>query len=156
MRRYSFATAVAILSLLVGVLHVVPPLAIARHLAAAGMPFVFAFESYRNDLAYLTWAREIYDGHFPPRDPFSDPASARPMIQNPLPASILAGFLALTGGNAVRAYLWALFAFSQVNFLVFFWLGRRLFGSRVWALSFALIAALTPIALRILNFDGTA
>lgn len=148
------AAAVILSSLLVGALYVAPPLLIAGHLRSEGAPYVLSLENSRNDLAYLTWAREIYDGHFPPRDPFSD--AGQPIIQNPIPSTILAGFLALAGGKVVPAYLLALFLFSQINFLMFYWLGRRLTGSALWALCFALVAVLTPISLRILNFDGTA
>lgn len=154
MRRLTPLLTLAGLSLLVGLLYVGPPLAIARHLRAAGQPYVLSLGSSRNDLAYLTWAREISDGRFPPRDPFSD--TERAMMLNFIPAAILAGFLWLAGGAVVPAYLAALFVFSQVNFLMFWLLGRHLFGSRAWAAAFALIAVLTPIALRILNFDSTA
>ncbi len=148
------AALVAFSSLLVGALYVAPPLLIAGHLRSEGAPYVLSLENSRNDLAYLTWAREIYDGRFPPEDPFSD--TSPPIIQNPVPSAILAGFLALAGGKVVPAYLLALFVFSQINFLMFYWLGRRLTGSALLAICFALVAVLTPISLRILNFDGTA
>lgn len=147
-------TGLAGLSILVGILYLVPPLAIRAHLARSGQPFVLSFESYRNDLTYLAWAREIYDGHFPPRDPFSD--VERPIVQNPLPSLILAGFLAVSRGNAPAAYLTAVFIFSQMNFLLAYWLFYRLSRSHLLAILAALVMVLTPIALRILNFDGTA
>ena len=148
--------AVLIFSLasVVGFLHIAPPLLIAYHRAASGEPFVFGVESYRNDLGYLARAREIYDGRFPPSDLFSD--QPRPTIQNPLPSSIMAAFLAVAGGRIVPAYLLALFVFSQLNFLAFYLLGRALFASPAAAILFALIGALTPIPFRIFNFDGTA
>ena len=153
--RPTVLTALVIFSsLLVGALYVAPPLVIAGHLRSHGAPYILSLENSRNDLAYLTWAREIYDGHFPPDDPFSE--KSPPIIQNPVPSAILAGFLALAGGRIVPAYLLALFIFSQINFLMFYWLGRRLTGSALLALCFALVAVLTPISLRILNFDGTA
>lgn len=142
------------LSLLVGALYLGPLLAIQKHLRESGQPFVLSFESYRNDVAYLTWAREIYDGHFPPSDPFSD--AAGPMLQNPIPSLLLAGTIALAWGSVVAGYFLAVFIFSQINFLLFYWLGARLLKSRVWAISVALIAVVTRITLRILNFDGTA
>ena len=143
-----------VLMLLVGALHVGPLLAIAKHLRARGQAFVFSYESYRNDLTYLTLAREAYDGFSPSSDPASD--ATHPTLRNPIPPFLFAVFLFLTRGAVVRAYLIALFAFSQINFLLFYWLGVRLFKSRAWAILFALVAVLTPIGLRILNFHGTA
>lgn len=153
-RTYAFPLALTLLTLSVGILYILPPLIIQKHLRSIGQPFVFGFESHRNDLAYLTWAREIYDGHFPPSDPFSD--TSRPVFQNPVPSLLLAGFLFASSGNISQAYLWAVFVFSQINFLLFYLLGQKLFRSRVWSVCFAVIGILTPIALRILNFDSTA
>ncbi|GEM_PF-774424 len=149
-----FPVMLVMLSLIVGLLHVGPLLAIAKHLDVQGQPFVFSYENYRNDLTYLTRAREIYDGHSPSSDPFSD--QSPPTMRNPIPSVILAAFLSLTGGKVFPAYVAVLFVFSQLNFILFYLVGKRLFHSRLWAVTFALIAVLTPISLRILNFYGTA
>lgn len=143
-----------LLSLLVGLLHIGPLWAISKHLASQGQPFVFSYENYRNDLTYLTRAREVYDGHWPSSDPFSD--QSPPTLRNPIPSIILAAFFIPAGGKVFPAYLAALFIFSQINFVLFYLVGKRLFHSNLWALTFALIAALTPISLRIFNFHGTA
>lgn len=153
--RMAGRTAILVLaSLLVGLLHIGPLLAISKHLAAQGQPFVFSYENYRNDLTYLTRAREVYDGHLPSSDPFAD--QSPPTLRNPIPSIILAVFLIPAGGNIFSAYLAALFVFSQLNFILFYLAGKRLFHSNLWAVAFALIAVLTPISLRILNFYGTA
>jgi hypothetical protein len=149
-----FSVMLIILSLLVGLLHVGPLLAIATHLATQGQPFVFSYENYRNDLTYLTRAREVYDGHSPSSDPFSD--QSPPTMRNPIPSVIFGAFLRVTGGKIFPAYIAVLFLFSQVNFILFYLVGKKLFYSNLWAVTFALIAVLTPISLRILNFYGTA
>lgn len=155
-KHFWFPALFVCLMLLVGALYVGPLVTIAQHLRRAGQSFVFSYESYRNDLTYLTRAREVYDGHAPSSDPFSDGAG-QPTLRNPIPSVLFAGFLLLTRGDTFRAYLAALFVFSQVSFFLFYLLGLRLFGgSRRWALFFALVGVLTPIALRILNFSGTA
>ena len=148
------AAILTIVSLLIGLLHVGPLLAIAKYLDAQGQPFVFSYENYRNDLTYLARAREVYDGHLPSSDPFADNSS--PTLRNPIPSLLLAAFLIPVGGKIFPAYLAALFLFSQLNFILFYLVSKRLFHSSLWAIAFALIAALTPISLRILNFHGTA
>lgn len=139
-------------ALLVGLLYITPPLIVASHLAKIDSPFVLNFEIYRDELFYLARAREVYDGYFPPTDPYFD--EQLPTIQNPLPSLILAGFIAVTGGNINAAYLLAQFVFAPLIFILFYWLGRLLFDSRIWTIFFAYAGVLTPIALRILNFHG--
>ena len=152
-RSAGSAVVLAVASLLVGLLHIGPLLAIAKHLERQGQPFVFSYENYRNDLTYLTRGREVYDGHWPSSDPFAD--ESRPTLRNPIPSVILAGALALTAGNVFRAYLLLLLVFFPINFLLFYVLVRKLVGSNLWALAVSLAATLTPLALRILNFYGT-
>lgn len=143
---------ILISALLVGFLYIAPPLIIAGHLRALDQPFVLSYTVHRDELFYMGRAREIYDGHFPPSDLFFDEQKPTPL--NPLPPLIMAALLALTGGNANAAYLAAIFIFPILIFLLFYWLGTKLFGSFVWVIFFAYVGALTPIALRILNFDG--
>lgn len=139
-------------AIIVGMLHIGPPLAIRAHLAERGQPFVLDAEANRDTLFYAGRAREIYDGHYPPTD-LHFPEQL-PTVLNPLPSLTFAGIIALSGGNVTTAYLIALFLFSGIGFLLFYYLGRILFTSRMWALFFAYVAILTPIAFRILNFNG--
>ncbi len=139
-------------ALLVGFLYIAPPLIIASHLRALGQPFVLTYSVHRDELFYMGRAREIYDGHFPPSDLFFDEQNPTPL--NPIPSLIMATLLALAGGNANVAYLIAIFLFPAIIFLLFYWLGTKLFDSFAWAIFFAYVGVLTPIALRILNFDG--
>lgn len=139
-------------ALLVGFLYIAPPLIIAGHLRALGQPFVLNYTVHRDELFYMGRAREIYDGHFPPADLFFDEQGSTPL--NPLPSLVIAALLAITGGNANAAYLAAIFIFPALIFLLFYWLGTKIFGSFAWAIFFAYVGTLTPIALRILNFNG--
>ncbi len=154
--RYVAAEAACLLAgaILVGLLYLGPPLAIAGHLAASGQPFLLTAEAHRTDLHYLTRGREIFDGHFPPSDPSLDVFLPSPL--NLMPPLIIAAFLRLTGGDVVHAYLGMVAVFPAMTFLLFYALGRRLFPERLWAAAFAFIGTLTPIALRIFNFDSGA
>lgn len=152
--RFWYPIVFITLMLLTGVAYVGPLLAIEYNLNKNGQPLVFSYENYRNDLTYLTRAREVYDGYAPSHDPFF--GENRPTPRNPAPSVILAGFIHSANGNMVNAYKLALFVFSQINFLLLYFLGLRLFGRRRWALFFAVVGILTPISLRILNFHGTA
>lgn len=139
-------------AVLVGILYISPPLLINYHLSQQGKPWLLNYEVHRDELIYMARAREVYDGHFPYSD--SHFAQAQPTITNPLPSLIIAAFLWVAGGNSDYAYLVAIFVFSIIIFLLFYWLGKILFQSFSWALLFAYVGILTPIALRILNFDG--
>lgn len=139
-------------SLLIGVLYILPPLFVKYHLEKNGGVFVLNFETYRDEIFYLTRAHEVYDGHFPPTDPFMD--SGLKNVQNPLPSLIMAAFIWIGGGDPTLAYLIAQFVFAQLSFLLFYWLGVKLVNQKNWALLFALVGILTPIATRILNFNG--
>ena len=110
------------------------------------------FETYRDEIFYLTRAREVYDGHFPPTDPYLD--SGLKNVQNPLPSLMMAAFIWMSDGDPTSAYLLAQFVFAQISFLVFYWLGNKLVKQPNWALLFALMGVLTPIAIRIFNFNG--
>ncbi len=147
LKVFIFASAI-----LVGLLYVLPQLVVAKHLSNEGRYFALNFEVYRDELFYLTRAREVYDGHFPPLDPYFD--EQNPNIQNPLPSGILAVLFTVFGGDPVRTFLTAEFIFSGIIFLLLYILGKQLFQSPLWAISFAYITILTPMALRILNFHG--
>ncbi|TSC89687.1 MAG: hypothetical protein G01um10143_177 [Parcubacteria group bacterium Gr01-1014_3] len=139
-------------AILVGLLYIAPPLIVKYHLQKDGRVFALNYEVYRDELFYLSRAREIYDGHFPPSDLHFD--EQRPTVQNPIPSLILAGMIALTGGNIHTSYLIAQFVFTPIIFLLFYWLGTLLFKESHWAILFAFVGVLTPIAMRILNFNG--
>jgi len=139
-------------SLLVGLLYILPPLIIKYHLEKNGGVFILNFETYRDEIFYLTRAREVYDGHFPPTDPYLD--SGLKNVQNPLPSLMMAAFIWMSDGDPTSAYLLAQFVFAQISFLVFYWLGNKLVKQPNWALLFALMGVLTPIAIRIFNFNG--
>ncbi len=139
-------------AILIGSLYITPPLIIKYRLQKEGKVFALNYEIYRDELLYLSRAREIYDGHFPPSDLHFD--EQRPTVQNPIPSLILAGMIALASGNVQVGYLIAQFIFTPMIFLIFYWLGKNLFESTTWAILFAYVGILTPIALRILNFHG--
>ncbi|MEK7674084.1 MAG: hypothetical protein AAB371_02735 [Patescibacteria group bacterium] len=140
---------------LVGFLHIGPPLAVHFFMSTIDMPFVLNHGVHRDELSYASRAREIYDGHFPPSDLYFDEQLPNiSNISNPLPSLIFSGFIWLSSGNITTAYLITLFIFSGMTFLFFYFLGRHIFSSFFWAMFFAYVGALTPIAFRILNFDG--
>ncbi len=139
-------------ALLVGFLYILPPLFVKAHLEKSGQVFALNFDVYRDELFYLSRAREIYDGHFPPSDLYYN--GKKPTVQNPLPSLILAGLIYLWKGNIVIAYLTAQFIFTPIIFLLLYILGKQLFQSPLWAIAFAYITVLTPMALRVLNFHG--
>lgn len=147
-----FNVFLAVSAIFVGLLYIAPPLIVNYHLQKNGRVFALNYEVYRDELLYLSRAREIYDGHFPPSDLHFD--EQRPTVQNPIPSLILAALIAIAGGNVHAGYLITQFIFAPMIFLIFYWLGKNLFGSAIWPVFFAYVGILTPIALRILNFHG--
>ncbi len=144
---------IAVSSLLVGILYVLPPLVVKERFEKQDQPFVLNYAIYRDELIYMNRAREVYDGHWPPVDLYFDDQGTT--VMNALPSFIMSAFLTAFRGDAVTSYLAAVFIFSALIFLLFFFLGNLLFNrSLVWSLFFAYVGILTPIALRILNFDG--
>ncbi|MDP3800219.1 MAG: hypothetical protein Q8Q90_02230 [bacterium] len=140
-------------SLLVGILYILPPFLIKQQFEVTGQPFVLNYVIHRDELIYMNRAREVYDGHWPPVDLYFDDQGKT--VLNALPSLIMATFLTIFDGNVVTSYLTAIFIFSIAIFLLFFLLGNILFNRHfTWSLLFAYIGILTPIALRILNFDG--
>ena len=140
-------------SLLVGILYILPPLVIKQQLETKEQSFILNYAVHRDELIYMNRAREIYDGHWPPVDLYFDDQGKT--VLNAIPSSIMATFLTIFNGNVVTSYLAAIFIFSSITFLLFFLLGNILFNrSMAWSLFFAYVGILTPIALRILNFDG--
>ena len=144
--------ALTLSSLAVGFLYILPPLLIAGHIESAGQPFILNYNVHRDELLYMSRAREVYDGHWPPADPHF--TEQTPTVLNPFPSLIMAGALKLFHGDPNLAYLALIFIISALLFLILFGLGRYLFGNSRWAMFFAYAAILTPMALRILNLDG--
>ena len=90
---------VCFLSLVVGILFIGPPLAIGNYFNNHDHEFVLSqLKTYRDEVyTYVPRAREIYDGHFPPSDIFSDKPGPTPL--NALPPLIFALFLFFLNGN---------------------------------------------------------
>ncbi len=131
--------------LLVGIVNIAPQLLIWKKLSDAGKPYLALNYLTTNDelKIYSARAREIYDGHFPPNDIFSDKQGPTPF--NALPSLLMAGMIYLFRGNMNLAYLGAQFLFSGLFFLVFYFVGWFLWKSRSWAIFLGLLATLTPL-----------
>ncbi len=133
------------MALVVGVLNILPPILIGLNISNSGNDFVLAQQSgYRDEFfQYLPRAREVFDGHFPPRNIFSGTSGPSPL--NPLPSALFSPFLFLFGGNLNWAYISAQFVFAVIIFLLFFWLGWAMVRSKLWAVFFALVGVFTQI-----------
>lgn len=131
--------------LAVGVVNIAPQLLIWKKLSDTGKSYLALNYLTTNDelKIYVARAREIYDGHFPPGDIFSDKQGATPF--NVLPPIFMAGMIYLFGGNMNLAYLAAQFLFSGLLFLAFYFVGWLLWKSRSWAVFLGLLATLTPL-----------
>src|SRR3989344_2534043 len=88
--------------------------------------------------------REIYDGHFPPGDLFLDINAATPFGPLQFMPLLMAGFIYLFGGNINASYLFATFILVQIVFLLFYWLGKVITGSRPFSVFFAFLGVMTP------------
>ena len=136
---------VFILALIVGLFNIFPSLLIWGYLDHSGGEFLLMQQSgYRDEFfQYLPRAREVFDGHWPPRNIFSGVNGPSPL--NPLPSALFSPFLFLFNGNLNWAYLSAQFVFAVIIFLLFFWLGWAMVRSKLWAVFFALVGVLTQI-----------
>lgn len=133
------------LAILVGLLYIGPSLMVWKNFYESGEQFV-SIQHKKNSpeiQQYLSRAREIYDGHFPPAEIYGSQDAIT--VQNPLPSTLFAGFLFLFSGNVNLAHILSLFLFSAIIFVLFYWLGQVMFKNRTRSLFFALIALLTPI-----------
>ena len=135
------------LALLIGVLYVAPELLIWNKLASLNKPFVLIQLTHHGDEAYGTISRfrEIYDGHFPPGDLYLDANAPTPFGPFQITPLLMAGFIALFGGNINISYLAATFVLSPIIFLLFYWLGKIITKNRLYAVFFALLGVLTPM-----------
>jgi len=135
------------IALVVGILYVAPELLIWNKLASLDKPFVLIQLTHHGDEAYGTISRfrEIYDGHFPPGDLYLDSNAPTPFGPLQIMPALMAGFIALFGGNINVSYLVATFVLSPIVFLLFYWLGKVVTKNRLYAVFFALLGVLTPM-----------
>lgn len=145
MKKSKITIVLLAIVLLVGIANIAPQLLIWKKLSDAGKPYLVLNYLTTNDelKIYVARAREIYDGHFPPGDIFSDKQGPTPF--NVLPSLLMAGMIYLFGGNMNLAYLGAQFLFSGLFFLAFYFVGWILWRSRRWAIFLGLLATLTPL-----------
>jgi len=138
---------VLFLAILVGIFYIAPQIFIWKSVTDAGQSYQAVQLHVNSDVThfYMPRAREVADGHFPPTDLFFNPNS--PSILNPLPPLLMGGFIVLFGGNINAAYLGAIFIFSALLFVVFYFLGRVITGRRIWAYVVGFVGVLTPTAL---------
>lgn len=130
---------VIIMALLVGLLSVAPQLLIWKNLSSANLPYVpVQLNDYSSDVAhfYLPRARDVADGHFPPE----------PRLLNPLPP-LLAGSLIALFDNTNIGYLAAIFLFSSLLFIVFYFLGHIVTRDKLWSYFVGFLGSLTPAVL---------
>jgi len=140
---------VVFVALLVGALHAAPQLFIKKNLEDSGQTFVASQFITLDDGgdSYFQFAREVYDGHFPPGDMFSK--VRLPNIYPWIPPALLAIFIGIFKDTSL-AYVGALFFYSAILFIGFFALGQLIFKKeRLWSLVFGLMGTLTPVALLI-------
>jgi hypothetical protein len=137
-------------AILVGVLYAAPQFLIRADVQKGGGDFVLKQLVTMDDEGYfyLQNAREVYDGHFPPKDFFLDRKDQRPSILNPIPPAIFSAFIFIAQGNINDAYLIANFALPAALFLLFYALGYAAFNrNRLWAIFLAFVGVFTAMAL---------
>lgn len=136
-------------ALLIGLLYAAPQFLIWRSINESGQEFILNQLVEINDEGYfyLQNAREVYDGHFPPKDFFFDSKEQKITPLNALPPAIFSGFIFLTG-DVNTAYILADLILPIVLFLLFYTLGQIIFNrNKPWSLLFSFTALLTPIVL---------
>ena len=137
------------LTILVGGLYAAPQFFIKEELNQQNYTFIASQFPALDDGgdAYFQFAREIYDGHFPPGDLFSLESERSPNIYPWLPPLFLASLIWIFKDVSL-AYLAANFVFSAISFLLFYILGLLIFHkNRLWSLFFGLVGILTPTSL---------
>lgn len=145
--RYSIL--VFILAVTVGGFYAAPQLLIRQTVLEQELPFVLSQFTYLHDGgdAYLQYAREVYDGHFPPSDLFFDYRT--PNIFPPVPPLVMASMIFLFKDISL-AYIAANFLFSAILFLLFLLLGWVVFNkNKTWSVFMGLVGVLTPIAIHL-------
>ncbi len=147
-KRYWLPALIVFCALSVGLLYVSPQLLIKNAVQESGQTFVLSQFNNLDDGgdSYLQFAREVYDGHFPPSDLYFE--KKLPNIYPPIPPLLLSLFIAIAGGDISSGYLTGLFVFPAILFLLLFWLGWIIFDrNKIWSLFLALCGILTPMAL---------
>ncbi len=131
---------------LTGLLFAGPLFFIERAAEKQGLTFLASqYTTETNELEMdLPRAREIYDGHWPPSELFSDARHLSPL--NPLPVLLLAVPIWLSGGDINSAYLLNQLIFGAMMFLVFYFLGLMITRKFLWSWFFGFLGALTPLA----------
>lgn len=134
------------LSVLTGLVYVAPQWLIWKQVSGRGLEYLASqYTTEANELEMdLPRAREIYDGHWPPSDLFSDHGGVTPL--NPLPVLVLSIPMFLARGNINIAYLLNQFLFSILVFFGFYLVGFAVTKNRLWGLFSASLGALSPLA----------
>lgn len=134
-------------AVLVGLLYGLPQFLIWKKLRDVGKPYLVIQLTHHSDEAYghIGFAREIYDGHFPPGDLYFSEKVPAFFGTSPIPYIFMAFFIWLFHGNVNAAYTAAHFVVPGVLFCLFVLLGYTLTRSRLWALTIGGVALLTPI-----------
>ena len=142
------------LALLVGLLYTVPSFLIKSAIEKNGGFYLLPQLTHPTHSDSVIWyipaAREVADGHLLPSDLHIPANKHLPFFLPPFPLILFGGLIHFLGGpNA--AYLAALFIFPAITFLLFYWLARQFFESRLGAVAFGLIGTLTPVAVAYLG-----
>lgn len=150
-RKLVIAAALTLAAIAAGVFQLLPSVFLERSIRARGGEFLLTQVTHHGDVAifYLPSAREILDGHFPPSE-LHVPAHRQHdlFLRPPGPTLLFAAFLKFADSEN-HAYMAAGFVMTIAMFLLFYWLGRELFGSRLGALFFAALGVLTPAAVHL-------
>lgn len=136
---------VAILAVFIGFLFVMPQILIWINISKSNADFLLMQQNtYRDEFfQYMPRAREVYDGHFPPRSIYSDDNKFTPL--NSIPPLLFSFFIKVFGGDLNSAYLFAQFLFALIFFVLFYHLGKIFLRSKPAALFFSLVGILTQI-----------
>lgn len=136
---------VAILAILAGFLFVMPQILLWINIYESDADFLLMQQNtYRDEFfQYVPRAREVYDGHFPPRSIYSDDNKFTPL--NSIPPLLFSSFIEVFGGDINLAYLSAQFLFALIFFILFYHLGKVFLRSKPAALFFSLAGTLTQI-----------
>jgi len=134
-------------AVLVGLLYGLPQFLIWKKLSSENKAYQVIQLTHHSDEAYghIGFAREIYDGHFPPGDLFFNQKTPSLFSPFPIPYMLMAFFIWIFNGSVNAAYTAAHFVVPGILFCLFVWLGYVLTRSRLWALTIGGVALLTPI-----------
>ena len=119
---------ILVLAVFVGTLYFLPQFFIKKEVGRQGFVFVSSQFLTLDDGgdAYFQFAREVYDGNFPPGDIFQNSPEGQSNIYPWLPPLLLASLIWVFKDVSV-AYLAANFVFPVILFLLFYLLGYLVF-----------------------------